>query len=104
MTSVPWRIVIGRLGRIGHGELKGNGPVRSEGINVYQAFPFPLLSFIRFSTRLEYSAEQEKPPITESPAKGNVPDVRHLSFRYSQHSQRVPGCHGAPGIIFHHAR
>ena len=24
MTSVPWRVVIGRLGRIGHGELKGN--------------------------------------------------------------------------------
>lgn len=23
MTSVPWRVVIGRLGRIGHGELKG---------------------------------------------------------------------------------
>lgn len=32
MTSVPWRIVIGRLGRIGHGELKGNGPVGSEDI------------------------------------------------------------------------
>lgn len=24
MTSLPWRIVIGRLGRLGHGELKGN--------------------------------------------------------------------------------
>lgn len=24
MSSVPWRVVIGRLGRIGHGELKGN--------------------------------------------------------------------------------
>ena len=23
MTSVPWRVVIGRLGRMGHGELKG---------------------------------------------------------------------------------
>lgn len=23
MTSLPWRIVIGRLGRLGHGELKG---------------------------------------------------------------------------------
>lgn len=23
MTSLPWRIVIGRLGRIGHGELRG---------------------------------------------------------------------------------
>lgn len=23
MTSMPWRIVIGRLGRLGHGELKG---------------------------------------------------------------------------------
>lgn len=23
MTAVPWRIVIGRLGRLGHGELKG---------------------------------------------------------------------------------
>lgn len=23
MTSLPWRVVIGRLGRIGHGELKG---------------------------------------------------------------------------------
>lgn len=23
MTSQPWRIVIGRLGRLGHGELKG---------------------------------------------------------------------------------
>ena len=25
MTSVPWRVVIGRLGRMGHGELKGKG-------------------------------------------------------------------------------
>lgn len=25
MTSLPWRIVIGRLGRLGHGELKGEG-------------------------------------------------------------------------------
>lgn len=24
MTSLPWRVVIGRLGRIGHGELRGN--------------------------------------------------------------------------------
>lgn len=24
MSSLPWRVVIGRLGRIGHGELKGN--------------------------------------------------------------------------------
>lgn len=24
MTSLPWRIVIGRLGRLGHGELKGD--------------------------------------------------------------------------------
>lgn len=23
MTSLPWRVVIGRLGRLGHGELKG---------------------------------------------------------------------------------
>ena len=23
MSSLPWRVVIGRLGRIGHGELKG---------------------------------------------------------------------------------
>lgn len=28
MTSLPWRVVIGRLGRLGHGELKGEKLLR----------------------------------------------------------------------------
>lgn len=43
MTSVPWRIVIGRLGRIGHGELKGNGSVGSEDMKALVSIKhFPL--------------------------------------------------------------
>lgn len=30
MTSLPWRVVIGRLGRIGHGELKGKEDSRAD--------------------------------------------------------------------------
>lgn len=54
--------------------------------------------------RLEYSAEQEKPPVTESASEGDVQNVWHLCLRYAQHPQCVLGCHGAPGILYHHAR
>lgn len=99
--------MIGRLGRIGHGELKGEEDCRvwrNESMDANQAFPGRLTIHLCHSSRLEHSAEQEKPPVPESPAEGNVPDVRHLGLRYSQHPQRVLGCHGAPGVLFHHAR
>lgn len=104
MTSVPWRVVIGRLGRIGHGELKGNGNGHAK--ETTPAIPQVPLSFSPavLLSRLEYFAEQEKPPVTESAAEGNVSNVWHLSLGYSQHPQRLLGRHGAPGIIFHHAR
>lgn len=57
MTSVPWRVVIGRLGRIGHGELKGkeDSPVwRNDSMNVNQAFPRLMLPFV-FATLLDWS-------------------------------------------------
>ncbi len=117
MTSVPWRVVIGRLGRIGHGELKGKEGCHAKVLFQYQknkalkSFSFQCVtcSFIPVAllsscSRLEYTAEQEKPPVTESPSEGNVSNVWHLCLRYSQHPQRVLGCHGAPGILYHHAR
>lgn len=39
MTSVPWRVVIGRLGRIGHGELKGKGDGHAK-VHIYVQKPF----------------------------------------------------------------
>lgn len=37
MTSVPWRIVIGRLGRLGHGELKGEAiPAKSNALVIVE--------------------------------------------------------------------
>lgn len=106
MTSVPWRVVIGRLGRIGHGELKGK---RSEKNPDRQIFLFPARHFLHFFLlfwcfRLEYSAKQEEPPVPESSSERNVSNVWHLSLRYSQHPQCVFGCHGTPGIFYHHAR
>lgn len=49
MTSVPWRVVIGRLGRIGHGELKGKEDPQvwpNDSISVNQAFPSLMLLFV----------------------------------------------------------
>lgn len=129
MTSVPWRVVIGRLGRLGHGELKGKEGSHAKMLFMtkknkknrehskhwsffcccflYQfiiyLFFFPVTPPLR-CTRLEYSAEQDKPPVAESPAEGNVSNVWHLRLRYSQHPQRVLGCHGTTGIVYHHAR
>lgn len=105
MTSVPWRVVIGRLGRIGHGELKGNENcfllfcVHSSSAFMYFESS-PSLSF----SRLEYSVEQEKPPVTQPAAEGNVSNVCNLCLRHPQHPQRVLGRHGATGILHHHAR
>lgn len=39
MSSLPWRVVIGRLGRIGHGELKGNISIL-ESKTQFEAFIF----------------------------------------------------------------
>lgn len=53
MTSVPWRVVIGRLGRIGHGELKGKEDSqvwRNDRINVNQAYPRLISQAISFAS------------------------------------------------------
>lgn len=115
MTSVPWRVVIGRLGRMGHGELKGKDDHQQQSIfmnknmavTILRCFSTHTVITVAFSSscfRLEYSAEQEKSPVSESPSEGNVSNVRHLCLRYSQHPQRVLSCHGTPGILHHHAR
>jgi len=38
MSSLPWRVVIGRLGRIGHGELKGNVSILSLKVDLKLSF------------------------------------------------------------------
>ena len=54
MTSVPWRVVIGRLGRMGHGELKGEVMARttlSKNLlhNVLWVFVFPFFFRIHWN-------------------------------------------------------
>lgn len=122
MTSLPWRVVIGRLGRIGHGELKGKEDSRHSFIYLfifkvcrgqkpdcralfsYVCDSLSLPSVSPPCPRLEHSVEQEKPAVAESTSEGHVPNVRHLRLRHPQHPQRVLGCHGATGILYHHAR
>lgn len=47
MTSLPWRIVIGRLGRLGHGELKGEWQSRGC-LNEWNSF----MSYVQRKYRL----------------------------------------------------
>lgn len=49
MTSVPWRVVIGRLGRLGHGELKGTEDGRAE-----------MLFITETTTKNEHSKEHSR--------------------------------------------
>lgn len=98
MTSVPWRVVIGRLGRMGHGELKGE--VEHSILLLYVYFLAFILSYLFthsslslslsrspfcLGPRLEYSVEQEEPAVSESPSQGGVSYVWHLCLRHSQH-------------------
>lgn len=63
MTNFPWRLVIGRFGRIGHGELKGEIQ-----IIYFLVVCIFLLRIIRFATKLDFHE-------TKTPEGANCPEV-----------------------------
>ena len=63
VTSLPWRVVIGRLGRMGHGELRGtHTPAKHVAVKTCMNTHTDVLSS---SSRLEYSSEQEEPAVSQ---------------------------------------
>lgn len=56
------------------------------------------------SLRLELFAEPPEPAVAEQAAEGHVQDVWDLCCRLPQHSQRLLGGHGTPGILHYYAR
>lgn len=46
VTSLPWRVVIGRLGRMGHGELQGTSPFISHTLVLWHTWLCFSLFFI----------------------------------------------------------
>ncbi|CAB1318551.1 unnamed protein product, partial [Coregonus sp. 'balchen'] len=70
MTSLPWRIVIGRLGRLGHGELKDWSVLLGEH------------SLHSISRQLKEACRMCGISSADTPL----------------HPQRLPGCHGTPGL------
>lgn len=78
--------------------------LKQQNIHVNHIFLLYFFSpYVSFS-RLEYSAEQKKSAVAQSTPEGNVSHVWNLCLRHSQHPQCVLGCHGAAGIVCHHAR
>lgn len=88
MTSLPWRVVIGRLGRIGHGELQGRDSVYYilQCCITWLSFQTVIFIFIKLflflpslpKIRLEHLAEQTEPAVSEPPAERDVQNVWHL--------------------------
>lgn len=66
VTSLPWRVVIGRLGRMGHGELRGKRALcRESHSRVRRSLSSELTHTHVVFPRLEYFAEQEEPAVPQ---------------------------------------
>lgn len=64
VTSLPWRVVIGRLGRMGHGELRGMRTFAEHAGGGLYVDVCKLTELFSRCPRLEYSAEQEEPAVS----------------------------------------
>lgn len=70
VTSLPWRVVIGRLGRMGHGELRGTHtdilvPAMFKENAVMLLIYTHELTVMCSCSRLEHSAEQEELAVSQ---------------------------------------